>query len=95
MSAHASVVAFPTPVDLHTIAPGQRFSPTDMPYAVLALLTVQGVDAHDGSHRWAAVLDLADGAKHLVHGQLVKLHRTDRVYLVAQLQLATYCRCAQ
>lgn len=90
----SSVVSFPaaTPVAVSTIKPGDRFSPQHMPFAVLALLTVYGIQADDNRNRWAVVIDVADEAKNLLHGQLIKLHETALVYRVEQLQRATYWR---
>lgn len=97
MSVNANVLQFslPTPVDLHTIDRGQRFSPVSMPFVVLAPMSVEGVDAHDGNSRWGVVVDVADEARGFVHGQLVKLARNEPVYRVAQMQLATYVRVAR
>jgi hypothetical protein len=97
MSTNISTV-FPivaaTPVAMKTIQPGERFSPEHMPFAVLALLTVYGMQADDTHHRWAVVIDVADIAKKLMHGQLIKLHDEALVYRVEQLQRASYWRVA-
>lgn len=97
MSARPSTVVpllAATQVAMATIQPGDRFSPVHMPFAVLALLTVYGVQADDTNHRWAVVIDVADEAKNLLHGQLIKLHNEARVYRVEQVQRATYWRVA-
>lgn len=81
-----------TPVAMNTIQAGERFSPEHMPFAVLALLTVYGIQADDTHHRWAVVIDVGDHAKNVLHGQLIKLHETALVYRVEQVQRATYWR---
>lgn len=93
MQNQSNLLPTPQPTTLSAIRPGERFSPVHMPYAVLSLLTVYGSDAHDTNNRWTVVIDVADDARNIMHGQLMKLQNSARVYRVEQGQRATYRRC--